>query len=288
MIDVSIIIVNYNTKKLTLECIESIKAKTKGVNYEIIVVDNCSKDGSIDLLKLYPGIKFIQSTTNLGFGGANNLGYSCAQGKYIFLLNSDTVLLNDAISMFYERMEKLPSKVACIGTWLLNEDGSVGLSYGYFLSIGYIWKSVRKIFHKKQPPIVNKDLFEVEVVLGADMFIRNTPDIINGEIFDRRYFMYNEENDFQYMLHKKGFVKMLITGPSIIHYGGRSDDGKMNANVIKSSFTYIKKWHCKFYYYIYRFLYAAVYIPRMLTNRKVKHERINLIETILTYRVQYD
>lgn len=282
--DVSIIIVNYNTAQLTLNCIDSIKRYTKGVSYEIILVDNNSAEDISELMCYYPDVIFIKNTSNLGFGGANNVGYKQASGKYVFLLNSDTYLLNDAISIFFNVMEGLPSDVVCIGTWLLNEDRTVGYSYGYYLSISSIFNGMLKLLTKKRRAINNSDMLEVEVVLGADMFIRNTPDVIKGQIFDERYFMYNEENDFQYALAKENYKKLLIKGPMIVHLGGCSDDGKMNTNIIKSSFIYIRKWHNWGYYFLYRLIYVIMYIPRILTNNRLKGQKSEMIRTILTYK----
>ena len=102
--DVSIIIVNYNTRQLTSNCIESIFKYTNGVSFEVILVDNASTDGSIDFFTNDERIIFISSKENLGFGRANNLGYKVAKGRYIFLLNSDTLLLNNAIKIFCDTM----------------------------------------------------------------------------------------------------------------------------------------------------------------------------------------
>ena len=95
--DVSVIIVNYNTIELTLNCINSIFTHTLGIDFEVIVVDNNSDDGSGEILRLDKRIVFIQNLANEGFGSANNIGYQYAKGKYLFLLNSDTILLNNAI-----------------------------------------------------------------------------------------------------------------------------------------------------------------------------------------------
>ena len=108
--DVSVIIVNYNTKKLTKNCIDSIFQNTKDVKFEVILVDNASTDGSKEFFEQDNRIKYIYSTTNLGFGKANNLGYKEASGKYLFLLNSDTLLLNNAIDLFYVIAEKDTNK----------------------------------------------------------------------------------------------------------------------------------------------------------------------------------
>lgn len=103
--DVSIIIVNYNTKKLTSDCIQSVIDKTLGIDYEIILVDNASTDGSKELFENDERIIYIYSDKNGGFGYGNNRGMEIAQGKYFFLLNSDTILLNNAVKEFFDYAE---------------------------------------------------------------------------------------------------------------------------------------------------------------------------------------
>ena len=113
-IDVSVIIVNYNTLELTKQCVESLKAKTKGIQYEIIIVDNASNDGSQEYFRNDESIIYIYNKENLGFGRANNIGYRHSSGKYIFLLNSDTILENNAIKIFFDFMEQNPG-IGCAG-----------------------------------------------------------------------------------------------------------------------------------------------------------------------------
>ena len=113
--DVSIIIVNYNTKKLIKNCINSIYKHTKDVDFEIIVSDNGSVDGSVEMIKSeFPNVILIENNANLGFGAANNRGLKIAKGKYIFYLNSDTVLLNNAVKYFFDYWENALSRICVI------------------------------------------------------------------------------------------------------------------------------------------------------------------------------
>jgi len=108
--DVSIIIVNYNTLGLTSDCIESIVDKTSDLEYEIILVDNASTDSSKAVFSQDPRVRYIYSDRNLGFGRANNLGIREATGRYLFFLNSDTILLNNAVKYFFDFCEKNPDR----------------------------------------------------------------------------------------------------------------------------------------------------------------------------------
>ena len=125
--DVSIIVVNYNTEKLILNCLDSIYEKTEGLDFEIIVVDNNSPNKP-QVLKVDSRIEYIQSETNLGFGKANNLGAQYAKGKYLFCLNPDTILINNAVKELYKFMIEHKDIGIC-GANLYQANMSAGHSY---------------------------------------------------------------------------------------------------------------------------------------------------------------
>ena len=135
LLDVSIIIVNYNTKELTRNCLKSVFAQTKGISFEVVVSDNGSTDGSVGMIKSeFPQVILIENNANLGFGAANNRGLKIAKGKYIFYLNSDTVLLNNAAKIFFDYWEKFPEKekIGALGCILQDENGNAIHSGGTF------------------------------------------------------------------------------------------------------------------------------------------------------------
>lgn len=129
--DVSIIIVNYNTYDLTAACIQSIIEHTKRISYEIIVVDNASTDGSKEKFERDSRIKYIYSEKNGGFGYGNNRGIEIANGDYFFLLNSDTLLLNNAIYEFFKYAKSHKSRII-YGCYLQGNDGTYRNSFFYF------------------------------------------------------------------------------------------------------------------------------------------------------------
>lgn len=236
-IDVSVIIVSYNTSKLLDNCIGSVIKNTKDVNYEIIVSDNCSSDDSVQVVKnKYPNVRIIENSFNYGFGKANNIAKSEAKGKYVFYLNSDTVLLNNAIKIFFDYFEAHSNdKISAIGTILLNKDfqpihsGDKFPTYRYMLKkqmkrdIINIIKFGIKIFklensymrRKKaiEPLEINLDKSKIQYITGADLFM------INNEyaIFDENYFMYFEESDMQYQLYKLGYTPRIVEEAKIQH-----------------------------------------------------------------------
>ncbi len=220
--DVSIIIVNYNTHKLLRNCLISIIENTKRCSYEIIVVDNASTDNSREIVTEFTSVKWIQSEVNLGFGKANNIGSLEASGKYLFFLNSDTILLNDAISIFYDFFEEnnKNEELGAGGSYLLDLNHNDNLSYASFPSVSFEWKYlINKILKKSD--IQSKTNKEVDVVTGADLFIKKDTFQMSGG-FDPQFFMYYEETDLQFRLRKLHKKNVIIVGPLIIHLDGGS------------------------------------------------------------------
>ena len=195
--DVSIIIVNYNTKDLIKNCIDSIYEQTKDIKFEIIVSDNGSVDGSIEMIKSeFPNVILIENNANLGFGTANNRGLKIAKGKYIFYLNSDTVLLNNAVKYFFDYWETSPDKdqIGALGSNLLDENFTLTHSFGNFPSIKKILNNTIFDFFRiirltvfffldesfsftnsKQKIKKERALYygNVDYIIGADLFLKN-------------------------------------------------------------------------------------------------------------------
>ena len=231
--DVSIIIVNYNTCNLTRNCLRSVFEQTKDIDFEVIVSDNGSKDRSIEMIKQeFPQVILIENNANLGFGAANNRGLKIAKGKYIFYLNSDTILLNNAVKIFFDYWENSPEKdkIGALGANLLNEKGEVIHSYGEFpIARNEVMRFVcrffviimcwlLKIYPKRKTIKYSKYIGKVEYVTGADLFMKNDKNCI----YDERYFLYYEETDIQWKLMKQKLDRIIIDGPEIVHLEGKS------------------------------------------------------------------
>lgn len=226
--DVSVIIVNYNTKVLLSNCIKSIYKYTYDVKFEIIVVDNASSDGSQENLKTnFPEVKLIESKENLGFGRANNLAVQHAGGDFLFLLNSDTLLIENSIlkflSFFSENEHKL--NIGVLGTLLTDEKLEIN---GYGNSFPTCSKENRKNWNKipflktlvtdsiEKKYDFEKLYFEIDYVIGADMFLRKELfDKMSG--FSKDFFMYYEESDLQKRIHNLGYKHYIFTDTKIIH-----------------------------------------------------------------------
>lgn len=272
MIDISVIIVNYNTCHITCECLNSIFSNTRDVTFEVIVVDNNSqRDDSRQVLRRYPNIKYIQSDINLGFGKANNLGYKFACGRYILLLNSDTYLLNNAFKLFVDSFDQLSDDVACVGCQLLSSDGEKNNSYGEFPSLSSTIRATASIYlrliglrlRKKQIIEANEQSpFYVPYVMGADLCIRRAA-IESCGLFDPDFFMYYEETEMQHRYMKAGYKAMIVPGPRIVHLECVSTQGSSKKKYtysnrkmfLQGQFLYFRKVYSYPLYLIYRFVY---------------------------------
>lgn len=233
--DVSFIIVNYNSAALVLNCVASIREFTKGIKYEIILVDNASPDRTIDALQnelQSDDYVFIQLNENKGFGAGNNATLSVAKGRYLFLLNPDTRLCNDAAGIFMHMMDQDGWKqVAACGADLINEKGVSVQAYGNFPTWFAAFASfgvqyVVPKFYRRHISLgaVNqgKDNKLVDYISGAAMFIRRSV-IDQIGLFDEDFFMFFEETEWAFRANKAGFKLYLIPAVQIIHLEGGSE-----------------------------------------------------------------
>jgi GT2 family glycosyltransferase len=230
--DVSVIIVNYNTRDLAIQCIESVIKYTESVEYELIFIDNASTDDSVNAVhRRFPEVKIIANTENIGFGKANNQGYKVSSGDYIFLLNSDAFLIENAISYFISFMKKKGNEqVAVCGASLISGTERKIASYGNFPSLTESFFSIglhllfKKYFTNHLATcVINKDnnIKEVDYISGADMFIRRSA-INETGFFDGDFFLYYEETEFSYRLKQKGFTSVMLPAIQIVHLEGAS------------------------------------------------------------------
>jgi len=270
-VDVSIIIVNYNTQRYIESCLASIYNLTSGVSFEVIVVDNNSEDESVKSIKTkFNQVKLILNENNLGFGAANNLAVGLAQGRHLFFLNPDTVLLNNAVKMFFDYYNSHSNqRIGALGAWLQDADGKSSPSYGDFASLkrlGYTVNTIRYLtprvraahdqYSQGKPNDANAAK-EVDYVTGADLFVPK--DVLkDAGIFDPRFFMFFEEMDLQYRMHKKKYKRLIINGPRIIHHFGKSftNNAERSEMMLISDLKFFKKHtYCK--YHVYKFVHLA-------------------------------
>ena len=229
--DVSVILVSYNTKEVTKDCLNSIFKYTKDIEFEVFVIDNASTDGSVEMIEQnFPQVKLIKNSSNKGFGAANNIAIRQSNAKYVFCLNTDTLIIDNSIKQFFDFMEKKENlNIGVCGCQLLNEDKTKQHSGANFPKISALFlidigfsHFFPKIFEEKFYKIKGENNFEpyqIDYVTGADLFIRKSV-LDKIGIFDEKFFMYFEETDLQYRMKKAGFLSFIIPTINIIHYCG--------------------------------------------------------------------
>lgn len=271
MLDLSIIIVNTNNKKILEECLGSINKNTHKISFEIIVTDNNSKDGSQEMVKtLYPKVKLIENKENAGFVRASNQGLRIAQGRYSCLLNDDTITYESAFDLMVEFMDKNPSVGACSPT-LLNTDGSYQHQGGLFQ---------KKFWLEKKPS-------EIQFAIGACLMVRRE---VIGKIglMDENLFFYNDDLDWCMRIRYAGYKIFFIPQAKIMHYGGYSSKRVFNRRLFVEGFRgglyFCKKHYGNLIYHLYRLCLAlciCLYLPFLILSFPFKQQKY--IDRVLAY-----
>lgn len=229
--ELSIICVNWNSLDYLLDCLASIYEHTHGISFEVIVVDNASPEGGVETLEeQFPQVQIVRSDKNVGFAGANNLGFHHSAGRHVLLLNPDTKLIGPAINIMLETIKSLPD-AGIVGCKLLNTDLSTSTTsiqkfptiLNQLLNVEYLrlafpncplW-DIGPLFSENSHPV------QVEVIPGACMMLKR-------DVFERvgllseDYFMYAEDIDLNYKLRRLGLSSYYVGEAQIVHHGGRS------------------------------------------------------------------
>lgn len=254
LIELSIVIVSWNTHDLLEKCLQSIKNTVPPISYEVIVVDNDSSDGSPDMVETcFPDVKLIRAGKNLGFSAGNNLAIKMVSGMYILLLNPDAELMPDAASRMICFADIHP-EVAFVGPKLLNSDGTLqkngrkfptllreilGLTRLYRLIWGYY---DRKMGWGREDFDVTA---EVDEVSGACILARKSA-VDKVGLLDERFFMYYEETDWCFRMKKAGWKIFYMPEAQVVHHwaAGAKQIGLEGSKIFhKSQYLYFRKHH---------------------------------------------
>ncbi|MEA1970690.1 MAG: glycosyltransferase family 2 protein [Thermodesulfobacteriota bacterium] len=246
--DITIVIVNWNTKNLLRDCLESIYKTVRDITFEIIVVDNASHDGSVAMVvKEFPGVRIIENSENRGFGAANNQAFTVMKGRYALLLNTDTVLTENAAHELFTFMEN-HDVAAMAGGQLLNRDGSRQNSIANFPTVFTLLMNtslLEYLFPGKYPSkrYEHKNPLEVESVVGACVLVRKKAMDEVG-MFDERYFFFFEETDWACQMRAAGWKVYHVPSAMIYHLQGKSIGRNIRSRVefYRSRYKFFSKW----------------------------------------------
>jgi hypothetical protein len=277
MIDLSIVIVNYNVKEFLQNLVESINKASKNITTEIIVVDNNSDDGSTEIIQeKYPFVNLIKNKENVGFGRANNIGLKISRGKYILMINPDTIVREDTFDKMIDFFEA-NKDVGLAGCKVLNPDGTLQLA----CRRGFpgVWTSFTKVtglstlfpksnfFAKYNLTYLDENQsYEVDAISGAFMFMRSEVyESVDG--FDPQFFMYGEDLDLCYRVQKAGYKVYYVHSTEIIHYKGESTKRSSidETQIFYDAMNLFVKKHFSTYYLVEFILRFAIVVRKLIT-----------------------
>lgn len=285
---VSIILVNYNGAQVVIDCLHSIQKMLHEVPYEIIVVDNASVDQSVDLIaEKFPTVNLIRQSENRGFGAGNNVGAKVATGKYLFLLNTDTLLTCDVLPHLVEVIESDPA-IGIVAPKLLNSDGTLQISTARSISLWGEYQDLKQKINYQNPQHQTRIaqqfsmMQEVDIVIGAALLIRRSLfEELGG--FDETFFMYLEESDLCRRAQMKGWKIIYTPAVELIHLGGYSVNktvDRLRLEYRRSQIYYYQK-HRPYWeqlilrcYLAIKFAYASI-----RSNEKINREILRLVLT---------
>lgn len=249
----SVVIVSYNTRAMTLDCLRTLFGEPGAAGAEVLVVDNASADGSAEAIRAeFPAARVILNERNAGFGAANNLAMAQARGRYFLLLNTDAFPLPGAVAGLIDFLDKNPD-VGVAGPRLLNRDGSLQQSCFRCTTPAYAWLENLGLLKlmRAHPAFDDYRAWDhaserdVEFVIGACLLVRREVyEKVGG--FDERFFMYQEEADWEKRIKEAGWRIVFTPSAVVTHLGGASgleQPAKISRHFFESLDTYMVKHH---------------------------------------------
>lgn len=264
-VDVSIIIVSYNTQELLRGCLTSLFEKTIDIDFEVIIVDNYSSDQSVKMVKqIFPRVKVFALRENIGFGRANNEGIRIAKGRNIFLLNPDTILLNNAVKILSDFLDSEPGAGVCGGNLYTKEEKP---THSFQMHLPTLYSEIDLLLGERLSRFRYGDnMFfnnsghplNVGYITGADMMIKKSV-LTEVDYFDSDFFMYFEETELTYRIRDAGYDIVSVPEARIVHLEGQSCKLKERRECmfLKSRRLYLHKiYKCKLLYFACQVIYG--------------------------------
>lgn len=288
----SVVIVNYNVKYYLEQCLESVRRASEGLQVEVFVVDNLSTDGSIAYLKEgFPEVTFIENKENVGFARANNQAIRMSTGKYVLLLNPDTIVAEHTLGDFVHFMDEHP-EAGGAGAYMLRTDGTFALESRRGLPTPFVafckMSGLASFFPKSRVfgryymrYLDENEVGEIEIISGAYMFLRREA-LDKVGLLDEDFFMYGEDIDLSYRILKGGYRNYFLP-TRMLHYKGESTE--------KSSYRYVYTFYqamrlfFRKHYAHYSFLVSlpinvAIWVRSFLAyiGNQFRHRKLNVVE----------
>ena len=269
MIELSIIIVSWNTVDLLDACLASIMAHPPRRYFEVIVVDNGSTDGSAQMLhRQYPDVTLLENEKNVGFARANNQGLRQASGRYLLLLNPDTEVRANALDRLIHFLEK-HQNAGAVGARILNLDGTLQYSCYPIPTLLNEWLHLFHLDRERRKGMESWDVTQprtVEALLGACMMVRREA-LDDVGFFDERFFMYSEEVDFCRRLRAAGWFLYWVPQAQVVHHGGESTRQAatdMFLQLYEGKLLYFRKHHGRGAGLLYKVILFISSLPRLV------------------------
>lgn len=298
MIDLSIVIVSWNTRDLLKDCLNSIYYYTKGITFEVFVVDNASSDRSADMVRqLFPDVSVISNQTNAGFAKANNQAIRISKGRYVSLLNPDTLLIEDVFSPLIKYADT-KEEIGAIGPKILSRDGKridkgcarrlPNLYFEFCRLSGLSGRfSKTRIFGSECTYTLHHTVSRyVDGLSGSCMVVRRST--IDGVgLMDENQFMYGDDIDWCMRFLNAGWKIFYYADVSIIHYGGESAKQANLSTILQSEkarIYYYRKYHGKLYAFIFSLQISFFSLVKYIWNILLKSSNPDRKELMNIYK----
>ncbi|HEY8692788.1 MAG TPA: glycosyltransferase family 2 protein [Chloroflexota bacterium] len=308
MLQLSVIVVNWNVRELLRTCLKSVQAELAALppeEVEVIVVDNASRDASVEMLGAeFPGVRRIVNVANVGFGAANNQALMESDGRYVLFLNPDTEVRAGAIGRLLAFIDQRP-RVACVGPRLLNPDGSTQPSRRGFPGVATAFvestvlqrhlgglRALRRFYRGGQPEDQPQ---RVDWLVGACLLVRRSA-LDEVGAFDERFFMYSEEMDLCYRLREAGCEAWYVPEAEVVHHEAASssqDLFRRNVNFHESRYRFFRKHHGAAPALVLRWFVFGTFLFQMAeeaakfllqpAKRPMRRERVHLYSRIVKW-----
>jgi len=291
-LDISIVIVSFNTREILLNCLESIQKHTERISYEVIVVDNASEDKTIEAIaKRFLGVQMIANDDNRGFSAANNQGIVSSKGKRIAFLNPDTLLTENSFQKIFAYMESHP-EYSILGSGIVDENN---LPCPIRLWEDTPQDAVFKVLNLYNPSSELKKMGEMKAkeaqVISGCCFVVDRELIESIGLMDENYFLYNEEDDLCRRARKQGKKICFFPETAVQHMQGQSThQNRFREKVIlktyQSNLYFYSKYYSYFWNLVLRFLYKASFFIGLVRSGIRHLKKSNTTEDSLSFKMK--